>query len=1105
MVGIADAALRSALEAALDKKAGAPITPQEMAGLTSLDLRGTGVADLTGLEHAVNLAELYLDGLDMDLAPLDGLKVVVYVSPPPLPDPPSSSDDATLSGLALSGAPLASAFDADTTAYAASVANDVAETTITPTVNDDGATYVIKLDGVADADGTVPLSVGENVVTIEVTAEDGETKKTYTVTVTRAEPPAPGPMVTIALSPSGAVEPGTAITVTMSFANLEFDADKATRDYVFRADVLDSHNEDADECEDRKNGYGLGVERYMWKVDQDPEVRRGATSAGCPAGDYTVRASVASPDNVELAWASASFSVVEPEPTLSGDATLSGLTLSGVTLAFGPATTGYAASVANDVAETTVTPAVNHDGATYAVQLDGQVDADGTVPLSVGENVVAIVVTAEDGETTRTYTVAVTRAAPPLSTDATLRSLALSGVTLAFEPATTGYTAQVANDVTETTVTPAVNHVGAIYAVQLDGQVDADGTVGLAVGENVINVVVTAEDGETTRTYTVTVTRAAVPLSTDATLRSLALSGVTLAFDPATTGYAAQVANEVDQTTVTATTNDDGATYVVKLGGVADEDGTVSLSVGENAISIEVTAEDGNTTRTYTVTVTRAAPPLSTDSTLSSLVLSGVNIGAFDPATVAYTASVANDVTETAVTPAVNHDGATYAVQLDGQVDADGTVPLSVGENVVAIVVTAEDGKTTRTYTVAVTRAAPQLSTDAALRSLTLSGLTLAFDPAVTGYTAQVANDVTETTVTPAVNHDGATYVVQLDGQVDADGTVPLSVGENVVAIVVTAEDGKTTRTYTVTVTRAEPTLSADATLRSLALSGVTLAFDPATTGYTAQVANDVDQTTVTPTTNHDGAAYVVQVDGAADAEGVIPLAVGRNPISVVVTAEDGETTRTYTVTVTRAAVPPATPDRPAGQSTGEGAVSLDWNDVPTATSYDVRFWQVDAHTELSADASVNGISIAFNGSGATVRGLPTDYEWYFFEVRAVNDAGASGWSPYNAIEVPKDEQIPAPDAPDRPTGRLTGEGAVSLDWNDVPTATSYIVTVWLDDGWTDLSADASVQGVSITFNGSGATVRGLPTDYEWYYFVVRAVNAGGISDWSDYNAIQVQ
>ena len=906
---IPDDGLRAILERALGKEAGEAVTQEELAYLALLDLRGMDVADLTGLEHAVNLTDLYLDDFSLDLGPLKGLGVNIHVDGQPV-RPAPASDDATLSGLELSGVTLA--FDPAATGYAAEVANDVAETTVTPTTNHDGATYAIKLDGVGDDDGTVSLAVGENVVVIEVTAEDGNTVKTYTVTVTRAEPPAPGPSVTLALSPSGAVEPGTAITVTMSFGGLAFDSDKATRDYVFRADVKNSDNRDADGCEDRNNGYGLGVERYMWKVDEDPETRRGRVAAGCPAGDYTVRASIASPDNVELAWASASFSVVEPEPE------------------------------------------------------------------------------------------------PP-------------------------------------------------------------------------------------------------PASTDAALSGLTLSGVTLAFDPATTAYTAEVANSVSETTVTATTNDDGATYVVKLGGVADEDGTVSLSVGENAISIEVTAEDGNTTHTYTVTVTRAAPALSTDSTLSSLVLSGVNIGAFDPATTRYTASVGNDVTETTVTPAVNHDGATYAVQLDGQVDADGTVPLSVGENVVAIVVTAEDGKTTRTYTVAVTRAAPQLSSDAALRSLALSGLTLAFDPATSGYTAQVANDVTETTVTPAVNHDGATYAVQLDGQVDADGTVPLSVGENVVAIVVTAEDGKTTHTYTVTVTRAAPTLSDDAALRSLALSGVTLAFDPATTGYTAQVANDVTETTVTPAVNHDGATYAVQLDGQVDADGTVPLSVGTNAISIVVTAEDGKTVKTYTVAVIRAAVPPATPDRPAGQLTGEGTVSLDWNDVPTAISYDVRFWQVDAHTELSADASVNGISIAFNGSGATVSGLPTDYEWYFFEVRAVNDAGASGWSPNNAIEVPKDEQIPAPDAPDQPDGRLTGEGAVSLDWNDVPTATSYIVTVWLDDGWTDLSADASVQGVSIAFNGSSATVSGLPTDYEWYYFVVRAVNAGGISDWSDYNAIQVQ
>ena len=46
------------------------------------------------------------------------------------------------------------------------------------------------------------------------------------------------------------------------------------------------------------------------------------------------------------------------------------------------------------------------------------------------------------------------------------------------------------------------------------------------------------------------------------------------------------------ETTVTAIANDDGATYVIKLGGVEDADGTVDLAVDDNAITIEVTAEE---------------------------------------------------------------------------------------------------------------------------------------------------------------------------------------------------------------------------------------------------------------------------------------------------------------------------------------------------------------------------------------------------------------------------------------------------------------------------------------------------------------------------------
>ena len=281
-----------------------------------------------------------------------------------------------------------------------------------------GATYAIKLGGVTDADGVIPLAVGGNVITIEVTAEDRNATRTYTVAVTRAAPSASGPAVTIVLSPPGSVEEGTEVTVTMSFGGLERDSDPSDVDYIFRADVKNSADGNADGCEDRKGGYGLGVVRYMKQVDEDPEVRTGSISTSCEPGDYTVEVSVSSPSNVELASATADFTVNAPgqqqQPEQpSTDATLSGLTLSGVPFTFASDTTSYDVNVATGVDRTTVTATANDGGATYVVKLDDAVDADGTVELSVGANSVSVVVTAKDGETTKTYTVTVTRAAPP--------------------------------------------------------------------------------------------------------------------------------------------------------------------------------------------------------------------------------------------------------------------------------------------------------------------------------------------------------------------------------------------------------------------------------------------------------------------------------------------------------------------------------------------------------------------------------------------------------------------------------------------------------------------------------------------------------------------
>ena len=841
--------------------------------------------------------------------------------------PPST--DATLSALTLSGINFGT-FASGTTSYTAQVAYSVSETTVTPTVNDSAAAYAIKLGGVTDSDGVIGLAVGSNVITIAVTAEDDSTTRTYTITVTRAEPPSTDATLS-GLTLSGGIDFGTFASGTTSYtAQVGNDVPQTT--------VTPTVNDSA-----AAYAIKLGGVTYSDGVIDLGVGSNVITIAVTAEDDSTTR----------------TYTVTVTRLAPSTDAKLSGLTLIGVNFGtFTAGTTSYTAQVANSVSQTTVTPTVNDSAAAYVIKLGGVTDSDGVIDLGVGSNVITIAVTAEDDETTQTYTITVTRAEPP-STDATLSGLTLSGGIDfgTFASGTTSYTAQVGNDVPQTTVTPTVNDSAATYAIKLGGVTDSDGVIDLGVGSNVITIAVTAEDDETTQTYTITVTRAAPP-STDATLSALTLSRVDFgSFDSTTTAYTAQVVNTVTQTTVTPAVNDSGARSVIKLGGVTDSDGTVSLAVGSNVITVEVTAEDGNTTRTYTVTVTRAEPP-STDATLKSLSLSEISIGEFRSVTDVYNVDVDNSVTQTTVTPTVNDSGANYKIKLGGVQDFDGVVALAVGSNTITIEVTAEDGITTRTYTVKVTRAAPTvldpLSTDAALSALTLSGVDFGrFDSTTTSYAAQVANTVSQTTVTPTVNDSGASYVIKLGGVTDADGAIPLPEGSNVITVEVTAEDGNTTRTYTVTVTRAE-SASTDATLSALTLSSVDFGtFDSTTTSYTAQVANSVTQTTITPTVNDSGASYIIKLGGVEDADGVVVLRVGSNVITVEVTAEDDSTILTYTVTVTRA--------EPASTDATLGALTLSEVDFGTFDSTTVSYT-----TTVANDVSQTTVTPTVNHSGAS-------------------------------------------------------------------------------------------------------------------------------------------
>ena len=691
------------------------------------------------------------------------------------------SADANLSSLTISAGTLSPAFAAATEGYTVSVANDVTSTTVTPTTNNDGASVTV--DGTAVASGeasqAITLTVGANAIAIVVTAAD-TTEQTYTVTVRRA-PAAPS----LALAADTGSLPDDRITNNGVVNVTGLESGAAWRYTVNGGAVSPTFT--------TGTGTFFTLDEGDYAVDQVQVVQ-----------------SVSGAESVPAILAAVSVDNTAPEITLNGDDV--------VRLIVGDPYTERNATATDNV-DGSVTPTTGGEtvlidaAGVYVVTYDA-VDAAGNEATQVQRTVYVN---------------------EPASMDADLVSLTITdnnNAAVTLDPTfdadadTVDYTASVDNEVTSVTVTAGYKtgtgtQTVTVNMISVDDE-EASDPITLAVGvAKAIAIVVTAADGITTKTYTVTVTRAApATLSTDADLSGLTISAGALdpVFAAATEGYAVNVGNDVTSITVTPTVADDGASVTVAGSAVASgaASSAIALTAGvAKAIAIVVTAEDGSTTKTYTVTVTRAAPAtLSTDADLSGLTISASTLSpTFAAATEGYAVSVGNDVTSITLTPTTNNDGATLTV--DGTAVTSGAtsaaIALTAGvAKAIAIVVTAEDGITTKTYTVTVTRAAPAtLSTDADLSGLTISAGTLpTFASGTISYAVSVDNDVASVTVTPTVADDGASVTVAGTAVASGatSGAIDLTAGANAIDIVVTAEDGTTTKTYTVTVTRATNT-----------------------------------------------------------------------------------------------------------------------------------------------------------------------------------------------------------------------------------------------------------------------------------------------------------
>lgn len=107
-----------------------------------------------------------------------GVTVSITAPTPSTPSTttPTVSSNANLKSLSVSGVTLSPAFSAGQTGYTATVANDVEKVTVSAAAADSGA----KVSGA----GSYPLDIGNNKISITVTAADG-TKKYYSLSIKR--------------------------------------------------------------------------------------------------------------------------------------------------------------------------------------------------------------------------------------------------------------------------------------------------------------------------------------------------------------------------------------------------------------------------------------------------------------------------------------------------------------------------------------------------------------------------------------------------------------------------------------------------------------------------------------------------------------------------------------------------------------------------------------------------------------------------------------------------------------------------------------------------------------------------------------------------------
>jgi hypothetical protein len=564
-------------------------------------------------------------------------------------------------------------------------------------------------------------------------------------------------------------------------------------------------------------------------------------------------------------------------------------------------------------------------------------------------------------------------------------------------------------------------------------------------------------------------------LAGDNSLSGLTVTPGALAppFDKNLLNYTVSVDNNIGSISVTPTLSDPLATMTVNGESAgSDQARAITLRGGGQVtpITIIVTAQD-RSTKSYEIAVSRGA---SNNNNLSALTVSPGTL-TFRATTTAYTVNVDSDVARVAVRPTLADTSATMTVNgqaaTSGQSQTIGLNPAGGSPTNITIIVIAQNGSA-KPYSVAINRAGNNNLSELTVSSGSLSP---SFRADRTAYTVNVGSSVTSVTVRPTLADTSATMTVNgqaaTSGQSQTIGLGNPGPATTVTVTIIVFATNQPPKQYSVTINRAA--LDANNNLSALTVSPGTLdtPFSATDLSYTVSVGSDVGSVRVRPTLAESTTATMT-VNGQPVTSGQQSAPITLNPaggqptnIQIVVTAQN-QTTKTYSVTVVRAA-PSSNTNLSALRLTAGSSVTnfsspFASNTVTVAPEIEevvVRATKEDANATMAIGGATVPPGTPSGQATFTLNGAGGPATTISFTVTPQSGVGPKTYT----ITVNRPAAPTKPDAPDDPPDLLTEDDSCQL----VPDS-----TLCFAGSNTDNLTNVKRPGFSVPAPSSGLTAK---------------------------------